>query len=371
MKRVRTIAPGRINIIGEHTDYNNGFVLPAAIDKNMTIEFETGPGIPLITIDALNFGERLRIILGEEMPFYHNWTDFIQGFILEIEKLKPGKIKNFNATISGNIPSGSGLSSSAALELAFIHGLNLLFDLGFSAMEMILLSQKVEHEYVGTKCGLMDQMASALGKQNFAIFLDCQSLDYEYVSLEKIDAQFFLINSEVKHELANSEYNTRRKECEEGVVLIQQDYPEIHSLRDCNADLIAHYREKMPAHIFSRCTHVVSENSRVLDAVNSIEQGNAEQLGKLMAQSHQSLSELYAVSCPELDFLVEKVMKGSKVYGARMMGGGFGGCTLNLVDKDFDFTQLDPIFQAYEAKFQIKPSLIRFSTASGVSADAY
>lgn len=368
MKRVRSIAPGRINLIGEHTDYNNGFVLPAAINKNITIDFEMGPGIPLITVDALNFEERFRIILGEEMPLYHNWTDFIQGFILEIEKIKPGKIKNFNATISGTIPAGSGLSSSAALELAFIKGLNLLFDLQFSEMDMVFLSQKVEHEFVGTKCGLMDQMACAFGKKDQAIFLDCQSLDFEYVSLEKLEGQFFLINSEVKHELASSEYNIRRMECEQGVKIIQGDYPEIQSLRDCNFQLLEDYKSIMPENIFSRCSHVVAENNRVLNAIQAIEQGNSNELGKLMVESHESLSKLYEVSCPELDFLQKKILECEKVWGARMMGGGFGGCTLNFVQNDFDFNQLNHIFQTYQTQFQKPPSLIQFSIALGAEA---
>jgi len=354
MKRVRTIAAGRINIIGEHTDYNNGFVLPAAIDKNMTIEFETGPGIPLITIDALNFGERLRISLGEEMPFYHSWTDFIQGFLFEIEKLKPGKIKNFNATISGNIPSGSGLSSSAALELAFIHGLNLLFDLGFSAMEMILLSQKVEHEYVGTKCGLMDQMASALGKQNFAIFLDCQSLDYEYVSLEKLDAQFFLINSEVKHELTNSEYNTRRKECEEVVHVIRENKENIFTLRDISFDLLQEYKPKLRDKVFKRAHYVIEENARVLKAIEYLREEKIELLGELLYKTHYGLKNEYEVSCQELDFLVSFTENIHEVGGARMMGGGFGGCTLNLIKKNASSIFLKQIKDAYKKEFGIE-----------------
>ncbi len=326
-------ASGRINIIGEHTDYNDGFVLPASIDKRMTVKIKRNGTASQASIMAANLGESFAFDLQNYSPTQNGWYNYVMGVVNELQKLG-GSITGFNAEFNGTVPIGSGMSSSASLECAFALALNELFDLGFDKWQLIKASQMAEHNFVGIKCGIMDQFASVMGKKDQVMLLDCGSLEFQYFPLELDKYQLLLLNTNVSHSLASSEYNTRRAECEEGVELLKKKHPFITNLRDISLEQITGNIDKMPGHIFRRCHHVVSENQRVLDATQALLNKNYKDLGKLMYQSHLSLQNDYKVSCTELDFLVKQTLDKDYIIGARMMGGGFGGCTINIVEKN-------------------------------------
>jgi len=251
------------------------------------------------------------------------------------------------------VPIGSGMSSSAALECSFALALNELFGLGFDQWQLIKASQRAEHNFVGNKCGIMDQFAGVMGKKDHVMLLDCRSLDFQYFPLELGAYQLLLLNTNVSHSLASSEYNTRRAECEQGVHILQQEYPGIANLRDVNLKQIAAMEEQLPEHVFRRCRHVVSENQRVLDATKALLAGDFNAVGELMYQSHFSLQNDYEVSCPELDFLVQQTLDKDYVLGSRMMGGGFGGCTISIVEKERVAELVEEVSSVYSRHFGI------------------
>lgn len=365
MKKVQVKAPGRINIIGEHTDYNDGFVLPAAIDRYIQFEFETDSSIHYSTVTALDKGETLKFLVQDGEVLYGGWGNYIQGIVQVLNQLRPGKIKNFTGAFTGNIPQGSGLSSSAALEMGVAVSLNSLFDLQLSDLEMIKAAQQAEHQYVGTQCGIMDQFASMMGKANQAILLDCKTLDYDYIRMPLNTYKWMIINSNIHHELASSAYNQRRNECQEGVEIFRKYEGNITSLRDVTPALLAYHQHSFPPIIYNRCQHVVEENMRVLHLVEAMEQGDSKTMGEKITASHISLSNLYEVSCPEIDFLVENVGRLPGVLGSRMIGGGFGGCTLNLLQPDFDESQLSQVLDAYQNQFEVTPDVLPFEVVDG------
>ncbi len=365
MNKVRVKAPGRINIIGEHTDYNDGFVLPAAIDKYIEFEIQTDSSIHYSSITAIDKGENLKFLVQDEGNLYGGWGNYIQGVVQVLKQLRPGQIKNFKASFKGNIPQGSGLSSSAALEMSLAKGLNSLFSLQLNDMELIKAAQIAEHKYVGTQCGIMDQFASMMGRANHSILLDCKTLDYDYIPMQMKDYKWLIINSNIHHELASSAYNQRRNECQEGVEILRKYEGNITSLRDISPALLAFHKHSFPPNIFNRCLHVVEENQRVLQVVEAMEQGNIQTIGKKITASHTSLKDLYEVSCPEIDFLVENVQLLDGVLGARMMGGGFGGCTLNLLHRSFDEVQLSPLLETYQNQFGVTPDILPFTIVDG------
>lgn len=321
-------SPGRVNLIGEHTDYNEGFVLPAAIDKAIYLAISPRPD-ERIHVVAHDLGQSREVSLSELTPT-HSWLDYVLGMVAQLRLAGHG-VGGFNCVFSGTIPIGSGLSSSAALENAVGFALNELFDLGIDRMTLLRMSQRAENEFVGAKVGIMDMFASMMGKANHVIKLDCRSLQYEYAPLSTEDIRIVLCDSQVKHSLVTSEYNTRRAECEAGVRFLKTFYPDIHSLRDVTMDMLDKHLRDADALIYKRCSYVVQENSRVVDAVQALEADDLITFGQLMYGSHAGLSEKYEVSCPELDILVDIARQQSGVLGARMMGGGFGGCTINLV----------------------------------------
>ena len=282
-----------------------------------------------------------------------SWKNYVCGVVDELHKkgLKPG---NFNLLFSGDIPLGAGLSSSAALENCVVFGLNNLFDLGLSKEEMILISMQAEHNFAGVKCGIMDQFASMNGEVGHAMFLDCRDLSYSQIPIHAEDYQLILINTNVKHQLADSDYNKRKEECQEGLTIIQNDFPQINSL--CNAKLnqLEEVKQDMPKTIYKRCLYVIEENERVIASRLAIETIDWKKFGELLFASHDGLQNLYEVSCAELDFLVEKAKEHPDVIGSRMMGGGFGGCTLNLVKKENTTEFIDQVKQMWLKIIPIK-----------------
>ncbi len=324
-------SPGRINIIGEHTDYNEGFVLPAAIDKAIYVAVgETTDNE--IHLYAVDFKETHTASLNNFQPT-KTWATYILGVADQLIK-RGHAIRGFNLVIDGDVPLGAGLSSSAAVECATVFALNELFALGIDKMEMVKIAQQAEHEFAGVMCGIMDQFASMFGKKDHVIKLDCRSLEYEYIPLKLDNYKLVLFNSNVKHSLASTEYNTRRQQCEQGVAWIKEHHPQVNSLRDVNMEMLQAYVLPKDQLVFTRCKFVVEEIQRLLTACEDLQKGDIISLGKKMFATHEGLSKEYEVSCKELDYLVNAVKDNPAVMGARVMGGGFGGCTLNIIKED-------------------------------------
>ena len=339
-------SPGRINLIGEHTDYNNGFVLPAAIDKSiqLSISKRTDNIIELFSVDK---NQAFSASIDRLNVSGLLWPDYLIGVVDEL--LKAGyKFSGFSAAVTGNIPIGAGLSSSAALECATIYALNELFGLGMERMDMVKLAQKAENNFVGLQCGIMDMFASMMGKAGYTIRLDCRSLDYEYFPLRIDGYKIVLLDTQVKHSLASSEYNTRRNECFEGVRLIQKKYPAVQSLRDANEAIIEETIDD--AVIKKRCLYIIQENNRVTEGCMALTKGDLVAFGKIMYASHAGLRELYEVSCKELDFIADECRKEKDIIGARMMGGGFGGCVIAIIKE----SAIEPITKKISVEYRNK-----------------
>lgn len=343
-------APGRINIIGEHTDYNDGFVLPAAIDKGVKMEFEKVEGTTVCHINSLNFNTSFDFDLLSFSPSTELWQNYFMGIVNELLKRKL-KLSGFRCKFFGNVPIGSGMSSSAAMECSFIFGLNEIFNLGLNRMEMVEICNLSNNYFIGIKSGIMDQFASLMGKQGQVIKLDCRSLEYEYFPLELEQYQLLLLNTNVSHSLASSEYNTRQEECQEGLSILKKRFSGVESFRDVTQDMLLQAEENLPPVIFKRCRHVLLENNRVFAATKSMLKKDFKALGELLYASHFSLQNDYKVSCPELDFLVEQTIERADVLGSRMMGGGFGGCTINLVKKSATGKLVEDLSEIYLKKF--------------------
>ncbi len=324
-------SPGRVNLIGEHTDYNNGFVLPAAIDKAIVLAF------------AKNSTGLIRLQSVDMQPKYYStkmsdnlsksgidWADYIIGVVDEMQKAGHD-IQGFDCVFGGDVPIGAGLSSSAALEGGVAYGLTKLFNLNASRLELTKISQLAENNFVGVQCGIMDQFASIHGKEKSVMKLDCLTLEHEYYPFDWDDVCILLCDTKVRRTLAGSEYNVRRQQCEEGVKIIKKSHPHIKSLRDVTFEMLAEHKYKIDEVVYRRCMYVLNENKRVLDACSDLLASNLEDFGAKMYQSHYGLRDNYEVSCDELDYLVEATENLDGVLGSRMMGGGFGGCTINLV----------------------------------------
>ena len=359
-------SPGRINIIGEHTDYNDGFVMPAAIDKKTVFEIGKNGTASTANFTALNIRESYSFDLTDFKPIKPGWENYVSGVVHELQKLG-AKFSGFDCRFEGDVPIGSGMSSSASFECSLAYGLNQLFELGFDDWQLIKACQMAEHNFVGIKCGIMDQFASVKGKKNQVMLLDCRSHDFLYLPFDLKEYQLLLLNTNVSHSLAASEYNTRRSECEEGVEIIKKTHSEIKNLRDVTPEMLTPFAEKMPDNIFRRCRHVVNENERVSEAAGALVHNNFEKLGKLIYESHFSLQDDYEVSCPELDFLVQETLDKEYVLGSRMMGGGFGGCTINLIEKTrvAEFTEITA--KNYKNKFglELTPYIVSVEDGAG------
>lgn len=355
-------SPGRINLIGEHVDYNDGFVMPAAVDKG--IWFAVAPN----ATDTVNFysadlQQSYSTPLSSIAPV-EGWQNYLLGVIDQVQK-RELTIHGFDCAFGGNVPIGAGMSSSAAVECGLLLALNEIFDLKLQRTTMATMAQKAEHTFPGVKVGIMDMFASLMGKQNHVILLDCMTLDYRYLPLKLEDYSLVLINTKVHHSLASGEYNQRRQQCHEGFVKLQSLLPSVKSFRDIRPEDVEKYKAGLGEVVFKRCLFVTQEIDRTQRAAVHLEKNELEAFGKLMYQTHEGLSKLYEVSCDELDFLVEQARKHSSIIGSRVMGGGFGGCTINLIHKK-DWAQVvKEITDAYKKEFDIDAEVYEVATADG------
>ncbi|MCE7044173.1 galactokinase [Dyadobacter sp. CY312] len=362
-------SPGRINLIGEHTDYNNGFVLPASVDKAVYFVIEPRTDNQVL-LHAADLNDTYSFTLDDLSKPDKSWPLYQLGVIDQIQKL--GKtIGGFQTTFGGDVPAGAGMSSSAALECCLLFALNEIFDLKLSRWDIVKMGQKVENEFVGLQSGIMDQFASAFGKEESVIRLDCRSLEYEYFPFPMKDYLLVLCDTSVKHSLASSEYNTRRLECEKGVSILQKYDSTIGSLRDAAPELVEQHKEELGDVVYRRCKYMTGEIVRVQEACDLLVAGDLESFGKKMYETHQGLQHDYEVSCPELDFLVDQTIDNSDVLGARMMGGGFGGCTINLVKKDAVDAFESKMKSEYKKQYDIDLPCYRVKITDGTEELAF
>lgn len=345
-------SPGRINLIGEHIDYNDGFVLPASINKSIEIAISANTENDVCTLVAADFGQSFQFRLHTLEHSTLGWPDYVLGVIQQIQLLG-GALQPFQCAFGGNIPTGAGLSSSAALECGVAFALNELFGLGLSRLQIVQLSKLAENQFVGVNCGIMDQFASTFGKANSVIKLDCQSLDYQYVPFLAPNYDIVLCDTAVKHSLGSSAYNTRRQECDNAYALLKEKFPAIQSYRDVTLSQVEAVKDLLPADTIKRATYVVQEIARVQLACELLAKDDIEGFGQLMFATHDGLSKLFEVSCDELDFLKAYAVQSNLSDGSRMMGGGFGGCTINLIKKQNTQQFIQEISAAYEAQYNI------------------
>lgn len=350
-------APGRVNLIGEHTDYNDGFVLPMAINHG-TVVAAAKRADRRVHVHSLNLRESAEFDLDRPGPRKRGiWLNYVEGVAQAL--LGRGlKLAGADLALTSDVPIGGGLSSSAALEMSVGTALTGISGEEIDRIALALAGQEAEHKYVGMKCGIMDQFIASLGKAGHALLIDCRKLEGTLVPLGVQDMTVVVCDSRVKHALASSEYNARRAECEQGVAMLRELLPEIRALRDVRLSVFERLQERLPEVVRRRCRHVVSENERTLSAVRALQAGDVEEFGRLMAASHQSLRDDYEVSCRELDILVESAQSVPGVAGARMTGGGFGGCTVNLVHKDATERFRETVTREYLGKTGQEPLIL-------------
>ncbi len=357
-------APGRVNLIGEHTDYNDGFVLPMAIDQQTVAAIAPRPDRKL-RCWSLNLDDAIELDLDSLGPGRRqNWADYIEGMAAAL-KGAGVELKGANIAIQSNVALGGGLSSSAALEICVGKALAAISNSRLDDLSLALAGQTAEHVHVGIQCGIMDQYTSVHATAGHALLLDCRSLDAKPIALNLKDFRIVICNSRVKHSLASSEYNRRREACGRGVDLLRGVLPEIRALRDVAPEDFEKYGSLLPDAIRKCCRHVVSENARTLDAARALETGNILEMGRLMSKSHQSLRDDYLVSCPELDLLVETASAHPGALGARLTGGGFGGCTVNLVKESAVEAFMESVSRQYNASTGILPEIFVVHSSDG------
>lgn len=357
-------SPGRVNLIGEHTDYNDGFVLPAAIDKHIYLAL-AGNHSNCGRFYAVDPDEPFETdISGQLSKSGKGWPDYLLGVVDQLRRHGYDS-GGFDCVFGGNVPIGAGLSSSAALEGGILFGLSQLFEWDIPPVEMAKIAQKAENNFVGVQCGIMDQFVSLNGKKDHAMKLDCRSLEYEFYPLKRRDIHIVLCDTRIRRELASSEYNVRRSQCEEGVRILQQYEPGIDSLRDVTRDLLNKHRQELDPVVFKRCTYILEENKRVLDACKDLEKNDILSFGQRMYASHAGLRDQYEVSCAELDILVEAARTINGVMGARMMGGGFGGCTINLVEDQYLNLFKERISKRYQKETGREIAIYQAKVSSG------
>jgi galactokinase len=358
-------APGRVNLIGEHTDYNDGFVMPAAIDFYTWVALAPRSDRRLV-IHSENLSESAEFDL--DAPARgprHHWSDYVFGVAVMLEEAGH-RLRGAGMLIRSDVPMGAGLSSSAAIEVSTGFGLLGNSGIEVNRVELAKLCQRAENEFVGMRCGIMDQFISCSGHAGKALMLDCRSLDYKLLPLPS-QVSLVICNTMVRHELASGEYNKRREECEAGVQGLRQNLPNVRALRDVSLADLEKYGGDLPDVVFRRCRHVVSENARVTDAAAALERADLATFGRLMAESHRSLREDYEVSCAELDLMVELANKAPGVIGARMTGGGFGGCTINLVENASLDDFRSSVARGYERETGRAPEIYVSKPAEGAS----
>lgn len=353
---------GRINLIGEHTDYNGGYVFPGAIDKGIMAEIKPN-GKDKVRAFSLDYNAECVFGLNEEDKPEELWARYIFGVCRETIK-RGGTVKGFDCVFAGDVPLGAGLSSSAALESCFAFAINELYQNGIDKFELAKIGQSTEHNYCGVKCGIMDQFARLFGKKDHLILLNTKNLEYKYYPFNPVGYKLVLIDSKVKHELASSAYNKRRASCENAAKAISKNHPEVEFLSDAKRIWLEEVKGQIPAEDFLRAQYVIGEMQRVLDVCDALERGDYETVGEMMYQTHFGLSHLYEVSCEELDFL-NKLARKMDVCGSRVMGGGFGGCTINLVKDELYQPFIDAAKKEFAAKFGHEPMVYDVVVSDG------
>ena len=356
-------SPGRINLIGEHTDYNEGFVLPSAIDRAIYLAVGPRRGFD-VTLTSFDLNDQMHFDVREAKKSNRAWANYLIGVVHELNSAGY-HIGGFDCVFAGDIPIGAGMSSSAGVEAGLAFALNSLFDLGIGRGYLARVAQRSENEFVGVRCGIMDQFANLLSKGESALHLDCRSLQYEYIPFTRKDLEFVLCDTGVKHSLASSEYNLRREQCETGAGIIREYFPGVQSLRDVEPEMLREHRDELGDTIYGRCKYVIEENARVNSAGKYLRQNDYDKFGELLYASHEGLRDEYEVSCRELDVLVDAATNIDGVLGARMMGGGFGGCTLNLVDRGSAEEFRSKIGEAYRKETGKAPQFYECSLMPG------
>ena len=353
---------GRVNLIGEHTDYNGGYVFPGAIDKGIVAEIKEN-GLNKVRVYSIDCDEYCEFGLEEEDKPQQSWACYIFGVCRETIK-RGGKVKCFDSVFAGDVPLGAGLSSSAALESTFAFAIEDINGNGFDRFELARIGQSTEHNYCGVKCGIMDQFASCFGKAGSLIRLNCKTMEYKYFPFEPKGYRLVLIDSCVKHELASSAYNKRRESCERAAAAIRANHPEVEFLSDAKRVWLDEVRDRISEEDFIRAEYVIGEVQRVLDVCDALERGDYETVGEMMYQTHFGLSKLYEVSCEELDFL-NKLARKCEVTGSRVMGGGFGGCTINLVKDELAEEFIAAATEQFTEKFGHAPKVYNVVISDG------
>jgi galactokinase len=341
-------SPGRINLIGEHTDYNEGFVLPAAIDKAIVLAAASRNDAYFHLVSA-DLNDECIVDADNLRKSSKQWPNYLLGVIDQLQKtgLCPGGV---NVVFGGDIPIGAGLSSSAALEAGFIFALNESFNMGIDKLDMVKMAQKAEHEYAGVQCGIMDQFINIYAKDKTVLKLDCRSLEYQYFPFQRDDLRIILCETPTRRDLATSEYNIRRNQCETGVALLRRYDGTIKSLRDVQMEFLMEHRKQFDPVVFRRCRYVLEENDRVLRSCEDLRRNDMVSFGRRMYEAHAGQRDDYEISCSDLDILVELASGLDGVLGARMMGGGFGGCTINIVEKSKSEDFLESISHEYKRR---------------------
>ena len=355
-------SPGRINLIGEHTDYNGSFVFPGAVDKGMVAAIRFN-GTDKIRAYAIDLNECAEFGFQENNPPQAGWAKYLFGVCREF--IKRGKtIQGFDTAFSGNVPLGAGMSSSAALESSYAFALNDLLNLGVDKFELARIGQATEHNYVGVKCGIMDQFASIFGKEGNLMRLDTKTMEFDYFPFNPQGYKLVLVDSAVKHELASSAYNKRRESCERAAEAIRKNHPQVEFLRDATMEMLNEVKNDISDEDYLRAQYVIEETQRVLDVSEALERGDYETVGQKMFETHQGMSKLYEVSCEELDYLND-VAREHGVTGSRVMGGGFGGCTINLVKDDLYDSFVSDVKKQYKEKFGKEPKIYDVVISNG------
>lgn len=348
-------APGRVNFIGEHTDYNGGLVMPMAIDKGIYVAISKNDN-PFLSINSTDFGKRREFLLENLTPDKEEaWANCPKG-IAKVIQDNHYELSGVDITIEGDIPLGAGLSSSAAVEVGVGFALSELFGLNIRPQDLAFMCQQAEHDFTGAKCGIMDQMSSIFGKKGMAIKIDCKTLEKEEIPLGHKNINFVITNTSVKHDLSTGGYNVRRKECAEIFEIAKSISPDIETVSDFSYEKLLSKKDSFPETLYHRFHHILAENNRVTECAAALESNNFERVGKLLTESHESLADDYEVSCRELDWLVDNANSIEGVYGSRMTGGGFGGCTITMLDSK----ALEPYIaslEEYAAKFKISPEV--------------
>jgi len=365
---IYSTAPGRVNLIGEHTDYNQGFVLPAALKFDIAIMASPSKN-DIINIYSVNYKNRdFFHIYNHEKSKKKPWSNYIKGVLIEFLK-KNYKLSGFKAVIYGNVPIGSGLSSSAALEVATAYMICKLFSIKINKQDLALLCQRAENNFVGVKCGIMDQYISIFGEKDHALFLDCRDVSHKMIPFKSKNYSIAICDSKAPRHLASSAYNQRRKECDEGVKRIKKFYPHINSLRDVSTSMFNKMKDEIPDPIRKRCLHVISENERTINATTSLKEKNFIKFGNLMKESHDSLKNDYEVSSDYLDCLVKAAIEGDECIGSRLTGAGFGGCTVNIVHIDGLSSFSKRVKTIYEREMKRKPEIYISRASRGAKAE--